>query len=327
MKITVILCTHNRCQSLEKALNSVVAQIFPKPIDWEILVVDNNSRDQTREVVEGFCRRYPGRFHYLFEPQPGKSHALNAGIREARGDVLAFTDDDVTVDPTWLHNLTAALRDGQWVGSGGRILPERTVSFPRWLRPEGRLASGPLVILNLGPDACQLNEPPFGANMAFQKSMFKKYGGFRTDLGPCPGSEIRGEDTEFGLRLLHAGEPMRYEPSAVVYHAVPEKRLQKKYFLLWWFDKARADLRALGASRSTKWYIVGFPLVLFRRLAVWTVRWLMAVEPSRRFSAKCNVWVIGGQIVESYRLRDTKNRSREKPKGVSTAAGAEITPE
>ena len=67
-----------------------------------MLVVDNNSSDQTREVVEEFADRYPGRFRYLFEPQPGKSYALNSGIREARGTVLAFIDDDVTVEPSWL---------------------------------------------------------------------------------------------------------------------------------------------------------------------------------------------------------------------------------
>jgi glycosyltransferase involved in cell wall biosynthesis len=314
MKITVILCTYNRCDSLATALDSVVAQSAPESIDWEILVVDNNSSDQTRQVAENFCRQYPTRFRYLFEPQQGKSHALNAAIREAKGDVLAFMDDDVTVEPTWLQNLTAALRDGEWVGSGGRIVLQRNISFPRWLRPQERHALAPLPMFDLGPDAGQLTEPPFGTNMAFQKSMFKKYGGFRTDLGPCPGSEIRSEDTEFGLRLLDAGERLRYEPSAVVYHAVSEKRLQRKYFLAWWFDKARADVRAFGVPPDTRWHIAGIPLVLFRRLAVWTVRWMVAIEPSRRFSAKRNVWIVGGQIMESYRLRkNARNRPCAEP--------------
>jgi glycosyltransferase involved in cell wall biosynthesis len=86
---------------------------------WEILVVDNNSKDRTREVVEDFCRRDPDHFRYVFEPQQGKSFALNSGIREARGDVVAFMDDDVTVEPTWLQNLTADLWSGQWTGAGG----------------------------------------------------------------------------------------------------------------------------------------------------------------------------------------------------------------
>ena len=105
MKITVILCTYNRCQSLVRALDSLAASILSETIEWEVLVVDNNSSDQTKAIVEDFCRQYPGRFRYLFEPQQGKSYALNAGIREARGDILAFVDDDVTVEPMWLQNL------------------------------------------------------------------------------------------------------------------------------------------------------------------------------------------------------------------------------
>src|SRR5215469_11293809 len=119
MNITVILCTYNRCQSLRKALESIAASRLPESIEWEVLVVNNNSKDQTREVVEEFCRAYPGRFRYLFEPKQGKSIALNTGIREAKGEVLAFMDDDVIVEPTWLRNVTAPLERGELSGVGG----------------------------------------------------------------------------------------------------------------------------------------------------------------------------------------------------------------
>src|ERR1700734_3508684 len=144
MKITIILCTYNRCASLAKALESTAAMTLPGSAEWEVLVVDNNSTDQTREVVEGFHSRYPRHFRYLFEPQQGKSYALNAGVREARGDILAFTDDDVTVEPTWLQNLTAPLKTGECVGTSGRTLPEQSFSPPRWLGGEGRYPLGPL---------------------------------------------------------------------------------------------------------------------------------------------------------------------------------------
>lgn len=130
VNVTVILCTYNRCQILEKALSSIAASTLPQGVEWEVLVVDNNSRDQTREVAEDFCRRYPGRFRYLFEPNPGKSYALNTGIREARGDVLAFLDDDLTVEPTWLQSLTARLDDGEWAGAGGRTLLAQNLRLP-----------------------------------------------------------------------------------------------------------------------------------------------------------------------------------------------------
>jgi glycosyltransferase involved in cell wall biosynthesis len=301
MKITAILCTYNRCRTLAKALESAAALKLPESEEWEVLVVDNNSNDCTHAVVEDFCRRYPARFRYLFEPHQGKSHALNAGIREAHGDILAFMDDDVTVEPTWLHNLTNPLHERDWAGTGGRILPQRTFTPPPWLSFKERYALGPFALFDLGPQAGELGEPPFGTNMAFRKEMFEKYGGFRTDLGPCPGaSPQKSEDSEFGHRLLAAGERLRYEPSAIVYHAVPESRLQKKYFLDWWFDKARADIRAFGFPGHTKWRLRGIPLVLFRRLTVWTLRWLVAFEPSRRFSCKIKVWLLAGQILECY---------------------------
>jgi glycosyltransferase involved in cell wall biosynthesis len=299
MKITVIVCTYNRCQSLANALNSVAAQVLSGPVEWEVLVVDNNSHDQTREVVETFCRRYPSRFRYLFEPQKGLSYARNAGIRNAQGDVLAFTDDDVIVDAMWLQNLASVMDAGAWQGAGGRILPDQGFSPPRWLATKERYALAPLAIFDLGDEARDLTEPPFGANMAFRKAVFQKYGGFRTDLGPRPDSMVRGDDTEFGGRLLAAGEGLRYEPSAVVIHPAPKDRLQKEYFLAWWFAKGRANVREFGAPPRTR-RLCGIPLYLFRRLAVWTLRWMVAVEPSRRFSCKLKVWSLAGEILECY---------------------------
>lgn len=118
MRITVVLCTYNRCQSLLKALESLAASELPEAVEWEVLVVDNNSSDRTREVVEEFCRHNLTHFRYQFEPQQGKSFALNTGIREARGGIIAFVDDDVIADKAWLQNLTAPLASGEWAGTG-----------------------------------------------------------------------------------------------------------------------------------------------------------------------------------------------------------------
>jgi glycosyltransferase involved in cell wall biosynthesis len=306
MNITVILCTYNRCQDLVKALSSVALSRLPESVGWEVLVVDNNSHDRTRDVVADFSRRYPGRFRYLFESHPGKSYALNSGIAEARGDIIAFMDDDVTVDPTWLQKLTAPLLESNWAGCGGRILPVWNCTPPRWLPDTGRYPLSPLAVFDLGLEAGRLAEPPFGTNMAFQKAVLAKHGGFRTDLGPGPGNEIRHcEDSEFGNRLLSAGERLWYEPSAIVYHPVPQDRLRRDYFQSWWFDKARADIRAFGLPADVKPVLAG-PLRLFRRLAVWTARWMLAFRPSRRFSNKLSVWYLAGQIAECYQQRAGK---------------------
>jgi glucosyl-dolichyl phosphate glucuronosyltransferase len=311
MNTTVILCTYNRCQSLVKALSSVALSRLPESVAWEVLVVDNNSRDRTRDVVADFCGRYPGRFRYLFESRPGKSYALNSGIAEAQGDVLAFMDDDVTVEPMWLQNLTAPLLKGKWAGCGGRILPAWSCTPPRWLPDRGRYDLAPLAVFDLGLEAGRMEEAPFGTNMAFRKAVLAKYGGFRTDLGPRPGSEIRNEDTEFGSRLLAAGEQLWYEPSAIVYHTVPQNRLRRQYFLAWWFDKARADIRAFGLPADIELVLAGIPLRSFRRLAVWTARWMLAVGPSRRFSNKLKVWSVAGQILECYRQAHSARRQTQ----------------
>jgi len=309
MKISVILCTFNRCLALRQALGSIAGSVLPPSVEWEVLAIDNNSQDQTREVVEKFCQQYPGRFRYLFEPRQGKSYALNTGIREARGKILAFMDDDVTVEPDWLRNLTVALDDTQWAGAGGRILPEWSVPPPAWLPLQEWYGKAPLVIFDLGPEAGPLTELPIGTNMAFRKEIFEKYGGFRTDLGPCPGSEIRGEDSEFSSRILAAGERLRYEPSAVVHHSVSADRVQRGYFLRWWFARARSVIMA--SARPTEWCVAGIPLYLFRKLVTGSLRWMIAVGPSRRFSRKLAVWFLVGQIAESYRqsrLRGTSAR-------------------
>ncbi|MGA2593415.1 MAG: glycosyltransferase [Bryobacteraceae bacterium] len=300
LQISVILCTYNRYQSLAKALDSVAASSLSSQIEWEVLVVDNNSSDQTREVVESVCSRYPGRFRYVFELQQGKSHALNAGIREASGDILAFMDDDVVVEPTWLRNLTAALEDVNWAGAGGRILLEQSFSPPRWLSLNGRYGMGGILALfDLGDVARELDQPPYGTNMAFRRSIFEKYGGFRIDLGPRPGSEIRGEDTEFGRRIMLAGERLRYEPSAVVHHAVPQSRRQKKYFLKWWFDLGRSAIRE--GPRPDVWHL-GIPRTIAGSVPV-MLRWMLALNPQRRFYCKTRIWLAAGQIAEVYRQR------------------------
>jgi len=301
MHISVVLCTYNRCESLAKTLESAASLTVPNSLEWEILVVDNNSTDQTRKVVEAFNNEHSGCVRYLFEPQPGLSQARNAGIREARGQIIAFLDDDVTLERTWLQNLTSHLHNGKWAGAGGRVIPEWNCPPPSWLSLDQWYALGPLPNFEFGPDARELTEPPFGANMAYQKKMFEKHGGFRTDLGRRPGSLMSNEDTEFGSRLLLAGERLRYEPSAIVYHPVGQERAEKKYFLSWWFHKGQANIRQFGIRAGTRYFIAGIPLYLFRNLAVWTLKWTFQPNASKRFSNKLKVWIKCGEILECYR--------------------------
>ena len=316
MNVTVILCTRNRCQTLSNALESLACSELPQAFEWEVLVVDNNSKDCTSEVVRRFIQRFPGRFRYLLEVEEGKSKALNAGIRESHGDILAFTDDDVTVDPGWLQNLTVSLSDDRWAGAGGRTLPGSKFVPPQWLPNDNCHSLAPLAIFDRGTVAGELNETPFGNNMAYRRAIFEKYGEFRTDLGPRPGGgPQKSEDSEFGNRLIKAGEHLCYEPSAVLYHAVPESRLNQNYFLAWWYDKARADVCVSDLRSKTRWSVVGIPISLFLRLCIWSLRWMISLRPVRRFSCKLNVWRFAGEIQERYHVWCEARRVTSCPTG------------
>lgn len=303
MDITVILCTYNRCNLLATALESIAASEMPAGTRWEVLVVDNNSRDRTREVVEGFSHEHPGRFRYLFEAKPGKSYALNSGVRDSGGEVLAFMDDDVTVERTWLRDLTGAIDGEKWAGAGGRIILQWPDSLPKWMSCDGPYARHPFPGFDQGREAKQLVGPPFGTNMAFHKGVFAKYGGFRTDLGPEPGSEIRAEDTEFGRRVIAGGEHLRYEPSAIVYHPVPAARIRKDFFLRWRFDYGRGEAREFPPA----------PMHLLCSLAAWTLRWIVSFDPRTRFFRKLIVWEKAGAVLElRHQIFETKPK-RNKP--------------
>jgi GT2 family glycosyltransferase len=244
----------------------------------------------------------------VFEPQQGLSRARNAGIREARGDVLAFMDDDVTVAATWLQSLTASLHDGKWAGAGGRILPEETFSPPRWLAMGSPYYMGGALFahFDLGDNPHELSQAPHGTNMAYRKEVFEKYGGFRTDLGRCGSNTMSNEDTEFGRRLMVAGERLRYEPSAIVHHEVPQSRLRKEYFLTWWFDWGRATMREIG-RRPDIWGIPRHYLSALRYgihlIPARVLSWAFTFNPQLRIYKKCLVWKAAGEIVEIYRLR------------------------
>jgi len=300
---------------LPKAMESVLATGSSAHVGWELLVVDNNSKDETRQVVEEFARRSEGRVRYVFEPSQGKSFALNRGIQEASGDVIAFVDDDVLVEPSWLRALVAPLEsDDACAGTGGRILPLWDAPMPAWLPPEGGEIMAPLVsfIPNQG-EGSLLTEPPFGTNMAFRREMFSKYGGFRTDLGPRPGNEIRSEDTEFGQRLLDAGETVRYAPSAIVYHPVGPERLTKKYFLQWYFDKGRADVIVVS-GKFEGYRILGVPVRFFMRAVTGSARWMMTLSPHKRFNRKRQLWVLFGAIAQCFLMRSAATKLTAAPR-------------
>jgi glucosyl-dolichyl phosphate glucuronosyltransferase len=317
MSITVVLCTYNRSQDLAKALDSIAVQTFPEPVEWEILVVDNNSTDQTPAVVEEYSRKYPSRVRYITEQHQGLSHARNAGIRNAKGDILVFTDDDSVEDPGWLCNLTSKLHSGEWAGAGGRIIPAWAKAIPNWLSTDDPHTMGPFAAFDHGTEAGPLTVSPYGGNMAFRREVFEKYGGFRVDLGRA-GSNLQGrEDVEFANRLLARGERLRYEPGAVVRHPVLASRMEENYVLRWWYWYGRSEITESGPPPDARLFIFGVPLKSFRRLLRWTLQRLITLNPARRFACRRNVWYIAGTMVGCFNWARRPHVAADGARGIT----------
>ena len=301
--VSVIIPTYNRAHCLPRALAGLAAMQVPPRLNWEIIVVDNNSTDSTRAVVESFAASSGLDLTYVFEPQPGSSRARNAGVARARGGILAFTDDDARVSPNWLAEIARAFENPACMGAGGRCVPDWSgVQRPAWLVTQGPdfVAAGILLDLNLGAEVMPTQVAPWGLNMAFRRAAFERYGGFRTDLGIFGGVRLLDEDTEFGKRLIRAGETVLYLPRAVVYHPVQPQRLSKKYFATHFFNEGGMEVRAAGWPAGTV-LVLGIPRYMFRVLAHHGVRALASPRPERRFFHRMQMHKGLGAIAEARR--------------------------
>ena len=138
MFISVVLCTYNGSDGLGKTLASLRNQSVPEGLSWELILVDNNSTDNTRNILEEFVQNSGLQVHYLFELKQGRAFALNTGIRNARGDIIAFTDDDVILDSQWLSGLADTFSRFDCSAVGGRIIPVWNQPQPICGKPQPR---------------------------------------------------------------------------------------------------------------------------------------------------------------------------------------------
>jgi len=313
MTATVIVATCNRARTLRTTLETLAAQRVSGGFTWELLVVDNNSTDGTRAVIEAFVAAHPGRIRYLFEPRQGKTFALNTAIARARGSILCFTDDDVRLQADWLARLVSAMQQYRCGAVGGRILPEWTQPRPAWLETTGPYRLGSVIVsMDLGDAFCWFSDTdtlPLGASLAVTASALQRVGSFRTDLGPTTGSLIRGEDSDICRRLLSAGERLLYVPDAIAFHPVDDRRLTRAYFERYYFDQGRARTREEGLPAGAAcWFDVPRYLIASacRKLAIW----LLAGGVKRRFYHKLQFYYAAGRIVEARALRRAAAPSR-----------------
>ena len=183
IKVSVVIPTYNRADFLRQTLAGLVSQQFPRD-HFEVLVIDNNSSDQTREVVAEFAEARPAP-RYLKESQQGLDYARNRGVAEARGEIVAFGDDDILVPPDWLAQLVVPLiadPDRRIGAIGGEVIPVFPDGLPDWVREW----HAPLAFrADLGP--LEKKHSPMGANLAFPKWVFADLGLFHTALDRAAG--------------------------------------------------------------------------------------------------------------------------------------------
>ena len=302
--VSVVIATYNRAESLSRTLRSLAAMDGAAGAEWEVIVVDNNSNDGTAEVAAEFERESGLDVQYVFERRQGKSFAVNAAIRCARGEILAFTDDDAEVGRGWIKAVCRAFETRECIGIGGRIVPVWSTAKPRWLQeggPYGLMSA--IVKYDLGDEEIELDmkNPPYGANMALRRSAFAKYGFFREDLGPGARGLAAGDDTEMCRRMLSAGERFVYVPEAVVFHPVEPSRARRSYYQSWYFKFGRAAIRCEGWPAKTK-FVFGIPRYLFRRIMNDLARWMLSRDSQRRFYYKLQFCMSAGYMWEARYL-------------------------
>jgi glycosyltransferase involved in cell wall biosynthesis len=236
IQITVALPTYNRAGLLRQTLAGVTRQDFPGD-RYEVLVIDNNSRDDTRAVVSSFATARPSPRHVL-EDRQGLDHARNRAIAEARGNIIVFADDDILVESGWLRELTAPLLAdaAHRIGAvGGEVIPVFPDGLPRWL--EG--AHTPLAF-RTGAGPLTPSQTPMGANLAIPRWALEKHGRFSTELDRTGKALFSGGDGEMIRRLRAAGLEIWFAPAGAVRHQMPAARLNFRHASRHAFDSARS---------------------------------------------------------------------------------------
>ena len=227
--ISVIVCTYNRQEYLPDCLKHLANQSAVNR-DFEVLIIDNNSTDNTANIASDFIKSHPEmNVHYFCEMNQGHTFARNRGIKEAKGDILSFIDDDAFVDQDFIKEIQYYFKEHVEVSAiGGKILPVYEGKHPKWM---SKYLLTLVSALDMGNSSKKFkgSKFPIGANMAFRSEVFEKHGHFNTDLGRRGSGLEGGDEKEVFLRLKKEKEEIHYVPKVKVDHIIPEKRLTMEY--------------------------------------------------------------------------------------------------
>lgn len=325
MKFSIVIATYKRAATLRETLDSL--STLRPCADWEVIVVDNNSPDDTRLVVEHAAASFPVRLRSAFEGEQGRSAALNCGLALARGDIIVTTDDDVRVEADWLDRIADGLTRLGCDYVGGRVLPLWESEPPRWLpRTNGQLWAV-IALLDYGRDPIRYGRRvPLGVNMAIRRDALQRVGGFDPRIGRKAGTLLGQEVREWCLRAHAAGLIGYYVPDIVVRHLIPSERLTKRYFRRWfyWRGISRAMLYAGTGldmekpEESTLDYravphVAGVPRYMFRsaaRAAKDAVLSALRRDPVASFERELWLWFFAGVVRQRWRDRRRPVESR-----------------
>lgn len=328
LKYSVVIATYNRAEDLRATLTSLAALQPDGP--WEVIVVDNNSPDETRTVVEAAAATFPVDLRYLFEREQGRSPALNAGIRAARGAIIATTDDDVRVPADWLNRAAEGLERMQCEYVGGPVLPIWSVPPPAWIPSRGGKQWAVIALLDYGPEPIEFwRRVPLGVNMAFRREAFERAGLLDPNTGRRAGTLLGQEVREWCIRARKAGVRGFYVPTLVLEHIIPADRLRKRYFRRWFFW--RGISRALLYERSgldmefpertvhdfsRVPHIAGVPRYLYRSAASNLVGWVLSSVRRNRLAAfdhEVSLWFFAGIVKQRWHDSGFKSLRKTLP--------------
>lgn len=244
-QVAVLIATYNRAERIGETLDYLAAS-RPPGVAWEVVVVDNNSTDDTRAVVESRQSAFPVPLRYLTEKQQGRSPALNTAIAATTAPYIVFSDDDIRVEADWLATATAALAEG-WDYVGGPVRPIWEGQPPRWLDLTRSDIWGTIAILDYGPARFLFEDRrlvPLAGNLGVRRTVVDRVGDFRVELGRSNGKVLLGQEVpEWMSRVRAAGFRGVYAPEMVVHHHIPTRRLTKAYHRKWWIGKGISRAR------------------------------------------------------------------------------------